>query len=68
MYRLASSLIASAALVFLATSMLGTALADSRTWPPPKHIISQPRPPKVIATVVAHGHIHDASGFAVHGL
>lgn len=68
MYRFASSLLASAALVFLATSALGTALADSRTFPPPRHIISQPLPPKVIATVVAHGHNHEADGLTVHGL
>lgn len=68
MYRLASSLVASAALVFLATSALGTALADSRTFPPPRHIFTQPHPPKVIATVVAHGHTHESDGLTVHGL
>ncbi len=68
MYRFASSLLASAALVFLGTSMLGTALADNRVFPPPRHIISQPHPPKVIATVVAHRSAHQSTWIAVHGL
>jgi hypothetical protein len=68
MFRFASSLLASAALVFLGTSMLGTALADSRTFPPPRHIITRPFPPKVIATVVAHRSDHASGWVSVHGL
>lgn len=68
MFRFASSFLASAALVFLGTSMLGTALADNRVSPPPHHIYSKTHPPKVIATVVAHRSDHQSSWIAVHGL
>ncbi len=69
MLRFASSLLASAVIVFLGTTLLGTtALDNSRcgTCPQPRHLMSRPIPPKVIATVVAHAHQSDS--FIVHGL
>ena len=70
MLRFASSLLASAVIVFLGTTLLGaTALDDSRckTCPPPRHIMTVPHPPKVIATVVAH-RSEPSTSFTVHGL
>ena len=69
MLRFASSLLASAVIVFLGTTLLGTTTLEGRcgTCPTPRHIISRPIPPKVIATVVAHGH-EQSSSFTVHGL
>lgn len=60
MFRLASSLLASAVLVFFGTTLLGTTLSDT-TNPAPASA-----QPKIIATVVAHA--HPTSWLAVHGL
>jgi len=58
MFRFASSLLASAVLVFLGTTLLGTTLTDNSA--------AASAQPKIIATVVAHA--HPTSFIAVHGL
>jgi hypothetical protein len=58
MYRFASSLAASAVLVFLGMAALGTAIAPAPA-------------PKIIATVVAHAHpasVSDWVASTAHGL
>ncbi len=69
MLRFASSLLASAVIVFLGTTLLGATALDGRCYvcPPPRHLISGPHPPKVIATVVAHAH-DQSNPFTVQGL
>lgn len=68
MLRFASSLLASAVIVFLGTTLLGTTTLDGRCGTCHYiHVISRPIPPKVIATVVAHAH-QDSAQFTVHGL
>ena len=70
MLRFASSLLASAVIVFLGTTLLGATTLENgscKVCPPPRHLILVPHPPKVIATVVAHAHAQSSS-FSVHGL
>ncbi len=65
MIRFASSLVASAVIVFMGTSALA-AINDPHILPPPRPIHRALVQPKVIATVVAHA--HRSATFAVHGL
>ena len=57
MYRFASSLVASAVLVFLGMTAFGTAIAPAQT-----------AAPKIIATVVAHAHAPAWVAADPHGL
>ncbi len=64
MIRFGSSLLASAVIVFMGTTLLATVSETNPASPPPAHIYAHAAQPKVIATVVAHAR----RDFAVHGL